>query len=139
MASEKQIIANRANAKRSTGPKTAVGRATSSRNAYRHGLSLDLPLEDPAFRAPKDAMMQALLGEETMDQNIPAAAEVVEAEMKLLQIRKVRLDMLAELERQCHDLQDFSRLVALDRYERLAHTKRRRASQNFSPTRKKKR
>jgi len=44
-----------------------------------------------------------------------------------LQIRKRRLDMLAELERQCHDLQDFSRLVALDRYERRAHTKRRRA------------
>ena len=71
-------------------PKTVAGRARSSRNAYRHGLSLDLPLEDPAFQARKDAMMQALLGEETMDQNITAAAEVVEAEMKLLQIRKVR-------------------------------------------------
>jgi hypothetical protein len=136
MATEKQIAANRANAKRSTGPKTAAGRARSSRNAYRHGLSLELPLDDPAFRARMDAMMQALLGgEEPMDQNITAAAEFAEAQMKLLQIRKVRLDMLADMERQCHDLQDFSRLVALDRYERLAHTKRRRASQKLSPAR----
>ena len=78
-------------------------------------------------------MTQVLLGgEEPIDQNITAAAEFAEAQMKLLQIRKVRLDMLAELERQCHDLQDFSRLVALDRYERLAHTKRRRASNELS-------
>ena len=70
--------------------------------------------------------MQALLGGgEPIDQNISAAAEFAEAQMKLLEIRKVRLDMLAELERQRGDLQDFSRLVALDRYERLAHTKRR--------------
>ena len=76
-----------------------------------------------------DAIMQALLGGgEPIDQNISAAAEFAEAQMKLLQIRKVRLDMLAELERQRGDLHDFSRLVALDRYERLAHTKRRRAS-----------
>jgi hypothetical protein len=38
--------------------------------------------------------------------------------------------MLAE---QCHDLEDFSRLVALDRYERLAHSKRRRAYNKLSP------
>ena len=140
MASEKQIAANRANAKRSTGPKTAAGRATSSRNAYQHGLSLELPLNDPAFGARMDAMKQALIGgEEPIDQNTTAAAEFAEAQMKLLQIRKVRLDMLAELERECHDLQDFSRLVALDRYERLAHTKRRRAAQNFSPVRKEER
>jgi hypothetical protein len=54
--------------------------------------------------------------------------------MKLLQIRKVRLDLLAELERG-RDFQDFSRLVALDRYERLAHTKRRRASEKLAPDR----
>jgi len=47
MATEKQIAANRANAKRSTGPKTAAGKLKSSRNAYRHGLSGPL-LSDPA-------------------------------------------------------------------------------------------
>ena len=47
MASEKQLRANRENAMRSTGPKTAAGRLKSSRNALRHGLSLPL-MADPA-------------------------------------------------------------------------------------------
>jgi hypothetical protein len=42
MASERQIAANLANALKSTGPRTAARRATSSRNAYRHGLSLPM-------------------------------------------------------------------------------------------------
>jgi hypothetical protein len=39
MASEKQIAANRANAQKSTGPKTAAGRSKAGRNAFWHGLS----------------------------------------------------------------------------------------------------
>jgi hypothetical protein len=44
MATAKQVVANRANAARSTGPRTAAGRTKSSRNAFRHGLSLPLGL-----------------------------------------------------------------------------------------------
>ena len=38
MATEKQIAANRANAKKSTGPNTEKGKATSSQNAVKTGL-----------------------------------------------------------------------------------------------------
>lgn len=38
MASEKQIAANRRNAAKSTGPRTAGGKAASSRNALKHGV-----------------------------------------------------------------------------------------------------
>jgi hypothetical protein len=38
MATEKQINANRKNAQKSTGPKTAEGKAAVSQNAVKHGL-----------------------------------------------------------------------------------------------------
>jgi hypothetical protein len=38
MSTEKQIVANRANAKRSTGPNTSGGKARSRMNAWKHGL-----------------------------------------------------------------------------------------------------
>jgi hypothetical protein len=38
MATEKQIAANRANAAKSTGPRTRIGKAISSQNAARHHL-----------------------------------------------------------------------------------------------------
>jgi hypothetical protein len=51
MASEKQIQANRQNALLSTGPKSASGKANSSQNALKHGLTGQVVVisgEDPA-------------------------------------------------------------------------------------------
>src|SRR5262245_6617266 len=51
MASQRQLEANRANAKRSTGPRSANGKARSSKNALIHGLTAqDIVIneEDPA-------------------------------------------------------------------------------------------
>lgn len=42
MSSERQLRANRANASRSTGPRSRAGKQRASRNAVRHGLSVDL-------------------------------------------------------------------------------------------------
>jgi hypothetical protein len=51
MASDKQIRANRRNARKSTGPKTQQGKAAVSHNALKHGLlsrQILLPNEDEA-------------------------------------------------------------------------------------------
>ena len=50
MATDAQIAANRANARKSTGPRSAEGKAVSRLNAIKHGLdaaSIVLPGEDP--------------------------------------------------------------------------------------------
>ena len=39
MVSRRQLEANRSNAKRSTGPKTGLGKARAARNSLRHGLT----------------------------------------------------------------------------------------------------
>ncbi|MGC2475665.1 MAG: hypothetical protein WA485_15090 [Candidatus Sulfotelmatobacter sp.] len=49
--SERKLQANRANAKRSTGPRTEAGKAVARRNALKHGIlsrSLDLPSTTPS-------------------------------------------------------------------------------------------
>src|SRR5262252_5680370 len=51
MTTEKQILANRQNAERSTGPRTESGKRRSRRNAVRHGLTAEtviVSLEDAA-------------------------------------------------------------------------------------------
>jgi hypothetical protein len=77
MATAAQILANRANSERSTGPQTEAGKERSSRNSYKHGLTsskIVLPGEDPAeydaFRAeileqyqPANATEQILVEE----------------------------------------------------------------------------
>ena len=41
MATAKQLLANKNNARKSTGPKSAVGKLKSSQNAIKHGLSTE--------------------------------------------------------------------------------------------------
>ena len=91
MASEKQIAANRANAKRSTGPRSAVGKLKSSRNAYRHGLSCPIWF-DRVASAKVEALTRLLVGEGASGQQLAAAAEFVEAQLELLRI-PVRREM----------------------------------------------
>ncbi len=125
MATEKQIAANRANAQKSTGPKTAAGKLKSRRNAYRHGLSSPLRL-DPVTSAKAGAIAQALIGEDPNEEKLRSAAEFAQAQLELQRIRSTRADLMAKIDLNQPAMHELQRLVALDRYERYAHTKRRR-------------
>jgi hypothetical protein len=130
MATEKQIAANRANAQKSTGPKTAAGRLKSSRNALRHGLSLPLRL-DTATSAKIDAIAQVLTRDQADGEHLSAATELAQAQLQLLRIRGVRAELMATFDLSCGDYEKLRRLASLDIYERLALTQRRRASRKL--------
>ena len=97
VATEKQIAANRANAQKSTGPKTAAGRLKSSRNAFRHGLSLPLRL-DLATSETAGAIARLLTPDQSDEEKLTAATEVAQAQLELIRIRKVRAKLTAEMD-----------------------------------------
>jgi hypothetical protein len=133
MASEKQIAANRVNAKRSTGPKTAAGKLRSSRNAFRHGLSGPLP-PDPATSAKVDWIADEVAGEQASGHQKAAAQGFARAQVELLRIRSIRSEQLAKTvlnDRTDRNTRELNRLAALDRYERYALTRRRRSSRGL--------
>ena len=130
MATEKQIAANRANARLSCGPKTLAGKLKSSRNAYRHGLSAPLP-PDPVILAKADAIARTLAGEQASEGRLAPAAEFVRAQLQLLQIRSTRTEMMSKLDLTSIETRVLRRISALDRYERYSLTRRRRAAREI--------
>jgi hypothetical protein len=59
LTTDRERRANRANAKSSTGPKTASGKARSAQNALRHGLNVSTLL-DPALAPLAEAMARRI-------------------------------------------------------------------------------
>jgi hypothetical protein len=76
MATQKQIDANRLNAEKSTGPKTAEGKARSSRNALKHGLLAEGALLPGESRSDYQAFAEALI--EELDPHGPLEERLVE-------------------------------------------------------------
>jgi hypothetical protein len=130
MSSAKQIAANRANSKRSTGPKTNAGILKSSRNAFRHGLSGPLQI-DAATLAKIQSIAWVLIDEPGSEEQLVAASLVAEIHLELLRVRRVRNEFMESLNEQPCSLQQLKRILALDRYERCAIGKRRQARQRL--------
>ncbi len=73
MSTQAQAVANRANSKLSSGPKTEAGKSASAQNNFRHGLSGAFSVLLSEDSAAFNAMQEALLAEHqpsTMTENI---------------------------------------------------------------------
>jgi hypothetical protein len=95
MTSSAKIAANRANARKSRGPRTAAGKAEASRNAWRHGLSTISRL-NPAMSDEIERMATDVCGGEHDPQLREQA--LIFAENTVL-LRFVRTEMIAVIER----------------------------------------
>jgi len=96
MASDRKIAANRKNALRSTGPRSAAGKTRVSRNAVRHGLSA--PIADLPVSAEMDRLARKLAGEFATPQRLEQARIAAEAEFEILRVRahrKTHIDLNA--------------------------------------------
>jgi len=63
MSTDAQILANRLNAQKSTGPRTIEGKAAVSQNAVRHGLSAERDVIASESQADFDLFHNQLLDE----------------------------------------------------------------------------
>jgi hypothetical protein len=140
MATERQIAANRRNARKSTGPRTAAGKARSSRNARRHGLRTPVAA-DPSAARDIQRLASVITGG-SGEPIIRAWAErAAEAVVDLARIRATRITVAGE-RWDAHVAGSESpaaaraarvvrrlvpQLAAIDRYERRALARRDKA------------
>ena len=142
MTSERKAHANRANAQRSTGPKTPRGKARAAGNARRLGLSLSV-LADPVLSDQVAAITRAIAGKASDRNRFELARRIAEAQIDLQRLRQARHQFFAD-RLQGHPkspkkasgpldphefatilVKDFKELTAIDRYERRAWSRRR--------------
>src|SRR5215471_12702420 len=93
MASERQIAANRRNAHKSTGPHSGAGKKRASRNAYRHGLTLDIT-STAAFAKHLDKLARKIAGDSEDAITLERAREIAQAELELARVRRAKVALI---------------------------------------------
>jgi len=129
MTSERQLNANRTNARASTGPKTRQGKIRSAQNARHHGLSVSV-LTDPLLSENVENLAHEFVGEGTGAALFELARRAAEAQIDLIRIRRARRDLwVRKLEGPQLTRAILSEIpseyAALDRYERRALSRRK--------------
>jgi hypothetical protein len=95
VATERQIAANRANAKRSTGPKTRGGKRRASQNAYVHGLAGQRPIE-PDVIATLEQAAREIVQSTNGRINLFQARSIAQAQQDLLRARSISAAVVAK-------------------------------------------
>jgi len=93
MASERQIAANRRNARKSTGPRSGAGKNRSSRNAYRHGLTLSIASTE-AFAKQLDTLVREIAGDTEDAILLERARALAQAELDLARVRRAKVALI---------------------------------------------
>ena len=92
MTSPQKIRANQENSRRSTGPKTAGGKAKSARNSFRHGLSI--PITHCHLRAEIEALARRIAGDDASPRSHELAVRIAEAQLDYMRACQTRLTVM---------------------------------------------
>jgi hypothetical protein len=135
-----------------TGPTSVAGKARSSQNARKHGLNVPV-MNDPTACAEIEAIAAEIVPGCQDAELLGRARRIAEAQIDLIRVARARRDVLswamASPDRRPADegaegtrgarklvylLTDLNaRLIRLDRYERVALSRRKHAIQSFEP------
>jgi hypothetical protein len=88
MASERQTAANRRNAKKSTGPRSASGKKRSSNNAHRYGLAK--PMSSADFEEQLEKLARQIAGDSDDVATLILARVAAEAQLQLSRVKQVK-------------------------------------------------
>src|SRR3954451_22663701 len=124
MTSLRKIYSNRRNAKRSTGPKTAAGKARSARNGRRHGLSRPSWI-DPAALLRIEALTRLILGERVDAEHRLYANLLAVAQVEIERAQQAKAEALGQTFEAPDPAGPIRRAASLDRYERGARSRRK--------------
>jgi hypothetical protein len=122
--------ANRRNARASTGPRTSTGKARAAQNARRHGLSLPARY-DPSRWDGIEALARAIAATDADAECLELARRIAEAQIDIIRARAARRDLFPASPAALLEPGAITRLAAIDRYERRAWSRRKRAIRAF--------
>ena len=149
MNSERKIEANRRNAQRSTGPRSASGKMRVRRNALRHGLAA-LVIKDPLIPAEVDQLATAISSNDVDGVDRQQALIMAGCEVTLRHVRVARAQLMEQLMMRLSPTRDREKvrpmpmqgtdyyrdciepLRRLERYERRALSRRRRVCKSYA-------
>ena len=93
MTSPAKIAANRRNARRSTGPRSAAGKARARRNAFRHGLATPASLDHVAMDRIDDLVV-ALTRDFPDQLEFELATVAAEAQAEIERVRQTKVTLV---------------------------------------------
>jgi hypothetical protein len=93
MASERQIAANRRNARKSAGPRSGAGKKRASRNAYRHGLTLSIS-STAEYAKQLETLVRKIVGDSEDAVMLERARALAHAELELARVRRAKVALI---------------------------------------------
>jgi hypothetical protein len=96
MATERQIAANRRNARNSTGPRSSAAKRRTSQNAYRHGLAASHN-PGPATAKQLDQLAREIAGDCNSVIVLELARSAAQAEFDLARVRLSKVALIKQI------------------------------------------